>query len=125
MVSLSRESRFVELECESYSLAIESEADFYNSLSAASESRESTATAVSSDDLSNSTMSTTIGLIGDASQGATPSSGAPQTTTWAERPSVAAATQSTNTGSTFRVGQRYSTLRIMTVLTILCAVSLV
>jgi hypothetical protein len=73
----SRDSRLVELSCESYSIMIESLSEFYNSLSLASESLSAT-------DTSSPNATTTTRT---ASQGAGAGQITPQATTWVDRPS--------------------------------------
>jgi hypothetical protein len=69
LASISRDSRIVELNCESYSLAIESQAAFYSSLSLASMNRTATTSASQ-----NSSGPTTTRSAGGATGLSTPGS---------------------------------------------------
>lgn len=92
-VSISRESRMVSLECESYSLAIESNSDFWKSLngesmSRASEASESSAMAATATATRGMDPSITGSIAGggSASVGATAGGVAPETMSWVDRP---------------------------------------
>lgn len=79
----------MDIDCESYSLAIESESAFYASISSKSESilnETLTSSATSFAGQTNVSSQATTAFIG-ATQGATASSIAPETTSWVERPS--------------------------------------
>ena len=78
--------RMRELDCESYSLAMESESEFYSSLSTASEGREASATAASNS--SSAVGSLTGSLSQTLAPGATVGDVAPLPTSWVERPSA-------------------------------------
>jgi hypothetical protein len=115
----------VGLDCESYSLAIESEAAFYSSLDAVSMSRESaeseesaTATATA-----GSGVGSTAGSItgAGAGAGAVASGVAPETMTWVDRPISTGQAQQNGGAPTVRAA-RYKALSSVAVILALLSV---
>lgn len=101
----------MELDCESYSLAIESQSDFYASLSSASQSRDAASTS-SIASQGNSSAATTE--IGNASPGATGTQIASQTTVWADRPSSTSHSQQSSGVSVARA-PKHNALSLVTI----------
>lgn len=118
------------LECESYSLAIESREAYYSSLGAVSMSRasakdESLATA-SSAARSEGVRGSALGSItreGASDSGATASTGvAPETMTWVERPTSIGQAQQGGGGTTTVGAAKFNALLLLTAVLALLSV---
>ena len=126
-VSISRQSRLVSLECESYSLAIESNSDFQKSINGASLSRlseESEESAMAATSAASGEMDPFItGSIargGSASEGATAGGVAPETMSWVDRPTPTGQVQQNSSGvPTIRAARCNSLLSVTVILTLL------
>ena len=126
--SISLEQAIVNVNCESYSLAAESESAFYASISEASASYSSEEANTSTSSFAQSLSETAVGsgvpgivLSGSAaSQGATASLGAPQSTTeWVDRPSSTEEAQQGVGMSMKRAGRRSALVSATVVLVLI------
>lgn len=114
--SMSRESRLVELRCESYSIEIEEGSAFYNSLSLQSISRQNRPTTTrSTTAISGINADPTLGV---ATPAATASSAPPERTNWVDRPTATGQAKESN-GAPATVGAKYNSLVSVTVVLVI------
>lgn len=113
----------VALDCESYSLAIESEAAFYSSLNAVSMSLESAESEESATATAGSGVGSTAGSVtgAGAGAGAVASGVAPETMTWVDRPISTGQAQQNGGAPTVRA-TRYKALSSVAVILALLSV---
>lgn len=127
LLSISRKSRLVSLECESYSLAIESDSDRQKSVSGESMSRaskesESSAMAATSTATRGMDPSITGSIAGEgsASVGAAAGGIAPETMSWVDRPTPTGQVQLNGGGVlTINAARRNVLLTTTVILTLL------